>query len=117
MIVVECNHQSTQSLVEYLAPFETQALFLLGNLLHSKQPCFLYAAMQNDEIRGICGYYPVFCSCSFFSQDTTASRALGRYVAEKHPICALLGMKEMVKPAYDLFLELVHRFKSFWCFG
>jgi ribosomal protein S18 acetylase RimI-like enzyme len=106
MHIAAINSQKIQSLVEYLAPFERQALFLLGNILNHLQPSFLYAAQEKNEILGLCGYYPTFQSCAIFSKNAAASIQLAKTAAKRHPIAALLGMADMVKPAYELFLEM-----------
>lgn len=94
-----------QGLIDFLAPHETHALFLVANLQRNLQPSFLYVAQQQDTIVGICGFYPTFHSCSIYSENSEASRALAQVVLKKHSaIHGLMGMASMVKPAYEEFI-------------
>ena len=94
-----------QKLIAYLVPYETQALFLLGNLQSRLQPALLYIAQENSQIVGVCGYYPTFKSCTIFSRSPEASTALANTILKKHPsVHALLGMSKMIEPAYATFV-------------
>ncbi len=95
-----------QMLIDYLRPHETRALFLVGNLQANFQPSFIYTARNNNALAGICGYYPTFQSCTIYSEDAEASRLLARKIFDQHMIGALLGMKEMARPAYDELIKL-----------
>jgi len=93
-------------ILSYLLPHETKALFLLGNLLNPLQPAFLYGAKENGKLLGVCGYYPTFQSCSIFSEAQVVSKAFAHLINEKYPCTTLLGMKEMVLPAYEEWISL-----------
>lgn len=95
-----------QKLIAFLAPHESQALFLLGNLLNPKQPSYLYKSVEGSTITGVCGFYPTFRSCNLFSTNDKASEALAKYVFVHHDPISLLGMATMVKPAYRALLAL-----------
>ena len=99
------NEQVRKSLIAFLKPHETQALFLLGNLQSRFQPSCVYVAQQQGQIVGVCGYYPTFQSCSIYSESPDASRALAQVVLKNHSsVNTLTGMARMVKPAYDEFI-------------
>jgi predicted GNAT family acetyltransferase len=100
------NTRERQKLIAFLAPHESQALFLLGNLLNPTQPAYLYESIESNTITGVCGFYPTFRSCSLFSTNDEASRALVQHVVARHDVLALLGMARMVKPAYTDLLSL-----------
>jgi GNAT superfamily N-acetyltransferase len=105
-------------LTDFLSPYETQALFLLGNELNPKQQCVLYAFVATHPLEvprrqgpdttvlGVCGYYPAFRSCSLFTLTPEASEALGTHVAKRHPITALLGTAQSAKPAYEALMTM-----------
>lgn len=93
------------NLIAYLAPHETKALFLLGNLQANFHPSFLYVASQNKRLLGVCGFYPTFKSCSIFSEREVVSRLFAQKILKKHPISVLLGMKTIVQPAFEEFLK------------
>jgi predicted GNAT family acetyltransferase len=94
-----------EELVEYLRPHETHALFLLGNMVNHCYPSATYVARQGGMTAGVCSYWPLFQSCSMFSENHTASRALAQMVLKNHPaVKTVLGMADMVKPTYDEFI-------------
>ncbi len=97
------NKKYRNELIEYLAKDEAKALFLIGNLVSNFQPSFVYVARQNARIVGVCGYYPTFKSYSIYAETDHASRELAKKVIPIHSISALLGMKQMILPAYDEF--------------
>lgn len=92
-------------LVAYLAPYEVHALFLLGNLQNRFKPAFTYVAKENNQIVGICAYYPIFQSCTIFATSPEAAKTFAKIVLREHPtVTALLGMSKMVAPAYAEFI-------------
>jgi hypothetical protein len=99
------NKKYRKELIDYLAQDEAKALFLIGNLVSNLQPSFVYVARQNASIVGVCGYYPTFKSCSIYAKTDEASRMLAKKVLPLHSIQALLGMKQMILPAYGEFLK------------
>jgi predicted GNAT family acetyltransferase len=99
-----------KELLSFLAPHETKALFLLGNLKNSYEPSILYAAKRKGKLVAVCGYYPVFKSVSIYSEDDEASKMLAEHMLDKHHIEALVGMTSMAKPFFDVFLK--HGFVS-----
>jgi ribosomal protein S18 acetylase RimI-like enzyme len=103
MEIMEINLAQEKVLSEvknYLAPHEKEAMFILGNL---QQEIFahIYIAKIGDRIVGVCGYYPLFHSCSIFSETTEASILLGRVVKDTYITKALVGMKKIVQPVCD----------------
>lgn len=99
------NEKVRKDLIDYLAPNETKALFLLGNLQANFHPSFLYVASHNKRLLGVCGFYPTFGSCSIFSENEEVSRLFAKRILQKHAISALLGMKTMIQPAFEEFLK------------
>lgn len=99
------NKKYRNELIHYLAKDEAKSLFLIGNLVSNFQPSFIYVARQNGSIVGVCGYYPIFNSCSIYAETDESSRMLAKKVISLHSIQALLGMKTMILPAYDEFLK------------
>jgi ribosomal protein S18 acetylase RimI-like enzyme len=99
------NKKYRDELIDYLVKDEAKALFLIANLVSNFTPSFIYVAMQNDRIVGVCGYYPTFKSCSIYAETDEASRILAKKVISIHSISALLGMKTMILPAYKEFLK------------
>jgi predicted GNAT family acetyltransferase len=92
-------------LIDYLEPRETQALFLLGNMLNRCYPSVMYVARQDEKIAGMCGYWPTFQSCSIFCENHEVAKSLARTMLQNHPsVKTVLGMADMVKPAYDEFI-------------
>lgn len=108
---LDINQESARKeVLDYLVPHETRALFLLGNLLTNFKPGFIYAAKESERIVGFCGYYPTFHSCTIFSESSEVSRAFAQIVLEKHSdVNHLLGMSEMIKPAYSEFVKAGRR--------
>lgn len=100
------NSAERQELIVFLAPHESHALFLLGNLLNPTQPSYLYKCIEGNTITGVCGFYPTFCSCNLFSTSTEASKALAKYVFDHHDPLSILGMASIVKPAYTALISL-----------
>ena len=94
-----------EKLIAFLAQFESQALFLLGNLLNPTQKSCLYACIENGAITGVCGFYPTFRSCTLFSTNEEASKALAYHVAGHHDFLFLLGMAKSVQPALDALIS------------
>jgi hypothetical protein len=72
-------------LVHYLAPHESHALFLLGNLMANFPESQLYAAVEGGQWFGVAGYYEAFNAVSLFAERPEASRALIRHTARIHP--------------------------------
>ncbi len=103
---INWNQESEQkNLIAYLELHETQALFLLGNIQSHFQPSFVYVAKEKKRIVGVCGFYPTFQSCTIFSEHSGASKAFAQIVLKKHAsVNALLGMANMIKPAYQEFV-------------
>jgi predicted GNAT family acetyltransferase len=92
-------------LIDYLKPHETQALFILGNLVNHFYPSSLYVAQREEKIVGICGYWPLFQACSIFCRHAEVSRMFAQTILKHHPsVRTVLGMADMVKPAYDEFI-------------
>ena len=100
--------QEKEALLNYLIPHETRSLFLLGNLLNPRQSSTLYVAQEGSSLLGVCGYYPTYHSCSLFSEKEEASRAFAQLIHDRYPASTLLGMKQMVLPAYERLLSLGH---------
>jgi len=99
------NEEVRRDLIAYLQPYETQALFLLGNIQSRFKPAYLYAAEQKGSKVGVCGYYPTFKSCTLFSESEVVSRLFAKEILKRHPeVHSLLGMASMAKPAYKEFL-------------
>ncbi|MEI6242239.1 MAG: GNAT family N-acetyltransferase [Chlamydiota bacterium] len=98
------NDQVRKELISYLAEQETKALFLVGNLQESSLPSFVYVAKLKGKMVGVCGYYPSFGSVSIFSENAEASTEFAKVVIKQHSISALLGMADMAKPAYEVFV-------------
>jgi predicted GNAT family acetyltransferase len=94
-----------RELIKYLAPHETHALFILGNLQVNLQSSFIYVARQEKRFVGVLGFYPTFKSCSIFAENEKASQELAKTALQKHDITALLGIKKIIKPAYEEFLK------------
>lgn len=99
------DKNNQKQLIDFLAKDEEKALFLIGNLVSNLQPSHIYVAKKNARIVGVCGYYPSFKSCSIYSQTEEASIEFANKIISLHSIEFLLGMKNMVKPAYDQFLK------------
>jgi ribosomal protein S18 acetylase RimI-like enzyme len=99
------NSVERQKLIAFLAPHESHALFLLGNLLNPMQPSYLYKCIEGDTITGVCGFYPTFRSCNLFSTSAEASKALAKHVFAHHDPLSILGMASIVKPAYTALLS------------
>jgi len=99
------NKNCQKELIDYLAKNEARALFLIGNLTQNFQSSFIYVAKQNKQIIGVCCYYYIFKSCSIYAETDVASKELAKKVIAVHSISSLLGMKHMIKPAYEEFLK------------
>jgi ribosomal protein S18 acetylase RimI-like enzyme len=110
------NHEDPDTrarLVEYLAPNESYALFLLGNLTANHPGSHLYAAVKEGRWRGVAGYYDSYKSVSLFAEDTESSRALIRSASLIHPdICYLSGGRLSAEPACDELQSLGYRLKN-----
>lgn len=86
----------------YLAPYESHALFLLGNL-RGDLPATLYAASEGGQWAGICGYYDSFKSIIPFSLDRQAVRELVAHVAAAHgEILWCNGIDYIAEPALEV---------------
>jgi ribosomal protein S18 acetylase RimI-like enzyme len=89
-------------LIDYLAPNESYALFLLGNLRSSFPGSHLYAAVEDGRWSGIAGYYESYTSVALFAESEEASRALTRHTAMIHPTIRYLSGAELsARPACD----------------
>ena len=100
------NAVERQELINFLAPHESHALFLLGNLLNPTQPSYLYKSVEGSTITGVCGFYPAFRSCNLFSTNAEAACALAEHVFSHHDPISLLGMASIVKPSYTALISL-----------
>jgi predicted GNAT family acetyltransferase len=104
-IVSISQKSELKTLVEYLKPHETHALFLIGNFMHSTCESTIYVAKRKGVLVGVCGCYPTFQSCSIFSEDVLATESFAKIVLRNHPcVKTVLGMADVVKPAYDVFV-------------
>lgn len=105
MHIEELNYEDrdTQAqVIRYLAPHESYALFLLGNLKSDFPGAHLYAAVENGRWFGVAGYYESYLAVSLFTENATASRELIRRRAIQHPkICFLSGAEPSAGPACD----------------
>jgi predicted GNAT family acetyltransferase len=93
-----------EAMVSFLLPHEKYALFLLGNL---KNPHFTgnyFVARNRGKIQGVAAYFPLFSSCSLFTEDPAISREFAKVLRE-FPVKTLLGMDFCTKAAYEEFLK------------
>lgn len=98
------DEQTRKRLIQYLRNNETQALFILGNLLNNFRPSVLYGAYNKGVLGGVCGFYPTFHSAVIFSEAEEASKAFGLLLVQNPRCSVLLGMSNMVEPVYEVFL-------------
>jgi predicted GNAT family acetyltransferase len=87
---------------EFLAPYETYCLFVIGNMKRNFPGSHIYLATRGNQWVGIAGYYDGFHSVMPFALDPEAARALVRYVTQQHPIIKTLGaVGTVAAPAYE----------------
>ncbi|MGH7142758.1 MAG: GNAT family N-acetyltransferase [Planctomycetota bacterium] len=92
-------------LLAFLAPFETQALFLIGNLKRSMPGSHLYAVRDGGRLLAVAGYYDGGRSFVPFAVEpdlpagAAALAALALHVAERHqPFEWVVGPAAMARP-------------------
>lgn len=91
-----------KDICEFLAPYETYCLFVIGNMKRNFPGSHLYLAMRGNQWVGVAGYYEEFHSVMPFALDPEAARALIRHVAQQHKDIRALGAKGTVAaPAYE----------------
>jgi len=105
MRIEKLNHADPgvrQRLMDYLAPHEPHALFILGNLVADFPESHLYVAVESDRWLGVAGYYAVPKSLVPFSRDAEAVRRLIRHVVALHPeVRYIIGIDYAAEPACD----------------
>ena len=90
-------------LIDYLTPYECQALFLIGNLVNGHAGAhFYYLARDGNRHLGLAGYFPRFRSASLFTEDPAITRTLVTHLTQCHPQIDFLTAVESVGiPACD----------------
>lgn len=74
-----------RGLVQWLAPHEPHALFLLGNLAAKFPGSHLYVGYRDGVMVGIGGYYERPRSVCPFALDPGSAIAILRFIAARHP--------------------------------
>lgn len=93
---------------EYLAPHESHAMFILGNL-RSARPTRLYAARLGGELVGVCGFYPTHRSLIPFSTERQVIRDLVAHFLSRHPrVDWMNGIDYCAEPAREVMLSMGH---------
>ena len=89
-------------LIDYLTPHETQALFLIGNLVNGYAGSHYYVAREGDRYAGVAGYFDRPRSASLFAEDAAAARALVTHLTQHHPQIDFVNAVESIGvPASD----------------
>jgi len=86
--IEKVNHQDEhvrRRLIEWLAPHEPHALFLLGNFAAGYPGSHIYAASRDGALVGIGGYYERPKSLCPFALDAESAAAMLRFIAARHP--------------------------------
>jgi RimJ/RimL family protein N-acetyltransferase len=87
---------------EFLAPYETYCLFIIGNLRLKFPGSHIYLATRGSQWVGVAGYYDGFNSVMPFALDAEAARALIRHIVQRHGEFKVLGaVGTVAAPAYE----------------
>jgi ribosomal protein S18 acetylase RimI-like enzyme len=101
------DRQVKARVFDFLAPCETHALFILGNLNEGFPGSHLYVAERGGQWLGIAAYYERPKALIPFSHDAEVVRKLTRHVAERHaPIEYMNGISYAAEPAYEELLAM-----------
>ena len=96
-----------QRIYDFLAPHETHALFILGNLNADFPGSHLYVMRRGREWLGLAGYYEGPRSLIPFSRDPDITRKLVRHIARRHrDIGWMNGIGYSAGPAYETLLDM-----------
>jgi ribosomal protein S18 acetylase RimI-like enzyme len=110
MRIKKINHTDEsirRRLFDFLAPYETHALFILGNLAANFPGSHLYVARDGDDWLGVAGYYEGPKTLIPFSTDPDITRKLVRHVAKRHPTVEYMNSIGYAgKPAYETLLKM-----------
>jgi ribosomal protein S18 acetylase RimI-like enzyme len=91
-----------KGIYEFLAPYETYCLFIIGNMKRNFPDSHIYLATRGSRWVGVAGYYDGFHSVIPFALDPEAARALIRHVAQQHKdIKVLCAVGTVAAPAYE----------------
>src|SRR5688572_12185751 len=88
LVIDKVDHESEpvrRRLIDYLAPHETRALFLIGNLVNGYAGAHLYVARDGERYLGLAGYYQRPRSASLFTEDPSVARDLVTHLTQQHP--------------------------------
>ncbi len=96
-----------QRVWEFLAPSESRAMFILGNLRGNTPSTHMYAASRGGHWLGVAAYYERYKSIVPFSLEPGVVRTLTRHLAEHHPLIEWLnGWQDIAGPALEELLLL-----------
>lgn len=106
LVIDKVDHESEpvrRRLIDYLAPHETRALFLIGNLVNGYAGAhFYYLARDGNRHLGLAGYFERLRSASLFAEDPFIVRALVTHLTQHHPHIDFVNAIESIGlPASD----------------
>jgi len=94
-----------KEIVQLLQKNEKASLFPLGNLFNNLLPTKCYCAYENNTLIGVCDYYGIYKSACIYTESNEVSKQFGKILAQEKelqtPLETLLGMENMVHPAYE----------------
>lgn len=89
----------------YLSRREEYTLY--SHLNAAQIPPYYYVVKSDSgDIVGVAAYFPLFQSCSLFTEDETVARMCVRTLVKNHSIKAFLGIAGCGTVAYDEFVKL-----------
>lgn len=110
MIIVDSFKKNDEKekahVLEYLSRNEKYSLFLYTNLMVEELSSSYYIARSSSgNIVGVAAYFPLFQSCSLFTEDNLVARICVRTLMEHHSIKTFLGIADCGAVAYDEFIK------------
>lgn len=107
---VQSNKKLREQIKQYLFPHTPYALFLLSNIGASLTQAEYYVALDDlENIKGVGAYFPLFGSCSIFTEEPEISSKLADTISSEHSIKYLLGIEEAARPAFDTLVQSGYR--------